>query len=236
MISELPVVSVIMPAFNGEKYITQAIQSALDELGQHDELLLVDNASTDATARIVKNIEDPRIRYLYESKKGPAAARNHAFRHMRGEFVAFLDCDDLWPKGRQQNLLNILQQHPGVNAVYGRIKILLDGVLDSRFRRMDDALSDAVHLSPFLFRRSLLERCGGMDETLLMGEDVDYLARLREGGMVAVPWDGDAFIYRRHDANATTIPANVNRGHLDMLSRRIARRRAPSPAPGGSGT
>lgn len=231
-----PAVSVVMPAFNGEKYVVLAIRSALSQLDEHDELLLVDNASTDATARIVKGIADPRVRYFLETKKGPAAARNHAFPHMRGEFVAFLDCDDVWPEERQKNLLSILQQRAGIDAAYGRIKILQDGIADPRVRHMDGALSTAAHLSPFLFRRPLLEKCGDMDESLLVGEDIDYLARLHECGMVAAPWDGDAFIYRRHEANATSSPVNVSRGHLHMLSRRITRRRAPPLVPAGSKT
>jgi len=223
-----PTVSVIMPAFNREKYIAAAIQSALDQLDERDEILVVDNASTDATARIVKSVEDARIRYFFEPKKGAAAARNHAFRHMRGELVAFLDSDDLWPEGRQQLLLNALEQHPEANAAYGRIRFLFCRQPESVLLHLDGVLNPFHSLCTFLFHRSLLEECGEMDEALLLGEDTDYLIRIHEAGMLAIPADGDAYIYRRHDSNsiAATFDYRIT---LGQLSRKIRRRRPSSP-------
>lgn len=226
MMRELPTVSVIMPAFNGEKYIASAIGSALKQLGARDEILVVDNASTDATADIVRNMKDPRIRYFLEPKKGAAAARNRAFRQMKGELVAFLDSDDLWPEGRQTGLAEVLENDPSVDAAYGRLRMFLDGAVDSRISQMDGALSPDISLCPFLFRRTVLDKCGDMDESMLVGEDTDYLARLRESGMQAKPWSGDAYIYRRHGANTTALPESVGRGLLGMLARKISRGRA----------
>lgn len=221
-----PLVSVIMPAFNGEKYIAAAIASALDQLDARDEIVVVDNASTDATARIVKSIEDPRIRYFYEPKKGAAAARNHAFRQMRGELVAFLDCDDLWPGERQKSLSGALERHPEIDAAYGRARFLFSGQPEKRMLHLDGLATPFFSLSLFLFRRSSLERCGEMDETLLIGEDTDYLVRLHDAGMRAMAMECDALIYRRHEANTTSDAAFSNAVLLEVLSRKIQRRRS----------
>lgn len=226
MMHELPVVSVIMPAFNGEKYIAQAIESALVQLGAHDEILVIDNASTDRTAHVAQSIDDPRIRYFLEPKKGASAARNHGLRHARGPYVAFLDCDDLWPEGRQDGLMKLLTENPQLDAAYGRLRVFLDGGMDPRIRQMDGALSPVISLCPFLFRRVVLEKCGGMDEAMLVGEDVDYLAKLREAGMQAKPWTGDAYMYRRHNANTTALSESIGRGALEVLARKISRHRA----------
>ncbi len=218
-------VSVVMPAFNGEKYIALAIESGLGELADNDELIIVDNASTDATARIVKAMPDPRIKYLHEPRKGAAAARNKAFRHMQGSLVAFLDCDDLWPDGRQQGLIRCLEENPEIDAAYGRFRMMLDGAIDPRLAQLDGVVTPVLSLSSFLFRRAILEKTGEMDETLLVGEDTDYLLRLQEAGMRAMAWDGDVAIYRRHETNTTSLRETVNSGLLGALSRKIRRSR-----------
>lgn len=218
-------VSVVMPAYNGERYIALAIESGLSQLVDNDELIVVDNASTDATAQIVKAIPDPRIKYHYEPKKGAAAARNRAFRHMQGAFVAFLDCDDLWPDGRQQGLTRCLEEHPSIDAAYGKIRLMLDGGIDPRFTQLDGVLSPLLSLSSFLFRRIILDKAGEMDETLLAGEDTDYLIRLQEIGMRSLAWDGDAAIYRRHESSTTLQRKTVNNDLLNVLSRKIHRNR-----------
>lgn len=216
-------VSVVMPAFNGEKYISIAIESGLSQLTDNDELIVVDNASTDATARVVRAIPDARIKYHYEPKKGAAAARNKAFRHMQGAFVAFLDCDDLWPDGRQQGLMRCLRENPSSDAAYGRFRMMLDGGIDPRLTQLDGVLTPVLSLSSFLFRRTILEKTGEMDETLLVGEDTDYLLRLQEAGMRTAVWEGDAAIYRRHETNTTLLRETVSRGLLQVLSRKIHR-------------
>lgn len=214
-----------MPAFNGERYITLAIKSGLSQLRDTDELIVVDNASTDSTARIVKTIPDRRIKYHYEPKKGAAAARNRAFRHMQGSLVAFLDCDDLWPDGRQRGLMRCLERDPAIDAAYGRFRMKLDGGLDPRLAQLDGAVTPLLSLSSFLFRRTILEKTGEMDETLLVGEDTDYLLRLQESGMRAMAWEGDAAIYRRHEKNTTLLRETVSSGLLKVLSRKIHRDR-----------
>ncbi|WP_315831168.1 glycosyltransferase family A protein [Bradyrhizobium prioriisuperbiae] len=218
-------VSVVMPALNGERYIALAIESGLSQLTDDDELIVVDNASTDSTARIVKAIPDPRIKYHYEPRSGAAVARNRAFRHMQGTFVAFLDCDDLWPDGRQQGLMHCLDENPAIDAAYGRIRLTDEGGLDPRFTQLDGVLTPFLSLSSFLFRRIILEKAGEMDETLLAGEDTDYLIRLQEIGMRALTWDGDASIYRRHETSTTVMRQTVNTDLLKVLSRKIHRNR-----------
>lgn len=221
-------VSVIMPAYNGEKYIALAIESCLNQLSDNDELIVVDNASTDATARIVRDYPDRRIKYHHESKKGVSAARNMGLRHAQGAFVAFLDCDDLWPEGRQRSLIDLLEQNPAVDASYGRICVQFDHAASRRLARLtqiDGALTPAVHLSPFLFRRKILERIGDMDETLFFGEDIDYLTRLHEAGMNLVAWNGDALIYRQHETNMTLMHEQFKSGQLGALARKIRRKR-----------
>lgn len=222
-------VSIIMPAYNSERHIAAAIESCLAQFSSNDELIIVDNASTDSTASIVMEMRDPRIRYLFEAQKGVAAARNKGLHQMRGKFVSFLDSDDLWPENRQLSLLNLLETHPAIDAAYGRIRMQFDSPGVRGLAHFDGVLAPSVHLSPFLFRREVIERVGDMDVTLRLGSDADYLARVQEAGIRLLPWDGDALIYRQHETNITLMQEQFKSGQLGVMARKIRRKRMNKP-------
>ncbi len=89
-------VSVMMPAYNAERYIRPAMESLLAQTYSRWELIVVNDGSKDATAAIARSFDDPRIRVIDQPNGGEASARNTALRTMRGEFVAFLDADDAY--------------------------------------------------------------------------------------------------------------------------------------------
>ncbi len=89
-------ISIIMPAYNAEEFITEAINSVLNQTYDNFELIIVDDGSSDGTAKIMKNLTDKRIKYFYQTNKGVSAARNFAIKHAKGEWLAFLDADDVW--------------------------------------------------------------------------------------------------------------------------------------------
>lgn len=221
-----PTHSVIVPVKNGARYLRECLDSILVQLGPGDELIVVDNGSTDDTVAIVEARADPRIVLLQEPKPGPAAARNTALRRLRGGYVSFQDHDDLWPAGRQQLLLDTLQATPGANAAHGRVHIVFDGPVDPAYAGMDGQYVNQYNFLPSLFERSLIERTGLMDETMMRSSDVDYLIRLRQAGMVSAPCDAVVHIRRRHTTNwSVGDAATVHANNLQILRRNIARRR-----------
>jgi succinoglycan biosynthesis protein ExoO len=106
-------VSVIFPVFNGERFISQAVRSVLNQSFKDIELIIIDDASTDSTVKVVRKFEDSRIK-LHELKinKGPGAARNIGIQAARGRWVAFIDADDYWHKERLKILLAVADKHP----------------------------------------------------------------------------------------------------------------------------
>ncbi len=119
-------VSIIMPAYNAEKFIGQAIASVRAQSYPHWELLIVDDCSTDGTAQLVRAAaqEDPRIRYdCLQTNSGAAMARNRAIELAQGRYIAFLDSDDLWSSEKLQLQLAFMQEK-GISfcsTVYGKI-------------------------------------------------------------------------------------------------------------------
>jgi glycosyltransferase involved in cell wall biosynthesis len=226
-----PLHSVIMPVRNGVRHIQAALESALDQLAREDEVIVVDNGSTDGTQAEVARLGDSRIRMTAEAKLGPAAARNHGLREARGTLISFLDHDDLWPAGRMAGLTAALAAMPRADAAYGRLRVRVDSGMDPGFAKLDGTYAPEIGLHVYLFRRTLLDRIAPMDETLLMSEDSDYLARLREAGMTCAVYDGDAAVYRRHDGNITLDVPAAGRGMLMLLARSIARKRQTGGGP-----
>jgi glycosyltransferase involved in cell wall biosynthesis len=111
-------VSIMMPAYNAQKYIGAAIDSALAQSYPFWELIIVDDGSTDKTAEIVSRYNDPRIRLIRQANQGEAVARNVALQHSKGVYLAFLDADDLFLPDHLELTVNFLRAHLAYDAVY----------------------------------------------------------------------------------------------------------------------
>ena len=110
-----PIFSVVMPVYNQAKYISQAIQSVLDQTIDSWELLIVDNHSTDATVDLINAYKDPRIKLSFIDNYGVIAkSRNQAIRYSSGEYIAFLDSDDAWNPSKLEEVSHILKRQSGL--------------------------------------------------------------------------------------------------------------------------
>ncbi len=226
--SQMCCTSVILPVRNGGRYVAEAMRSTLDQLDKGDEVIVIDDASSDDTLPVVTAIADARVRVLSAPGLGVSTARNIGLSAARGEFVAFLDHDDLWPAGRQEVMLRLLRQDPEIDAVFGRIRLLFaPGIAPlPQYLEMDGTFFP--HICAGLYRRRLLDRIDGFAVDMPRGGDIDYYLRLTEAGMRARLCEIDGLIYRRHDANITNDLWASRRGFFEMLRRKVARARQSS--------
>jgi glycosyltransferase involved in cell wall biosynthesis len=208
----MPEVSVIMPAYNAARFIGEALQSVLQQTFQDFEIIVVDDGSTDDTARVVAGIGDPRIRYVYQENGGPSSARNHGLRLATGSFIAFLDADDVWEPAFLERMLSHLRTHPDLDGAYcGYRYMQADGtplpevvarVVPSQ--RLYEALLDGnfINMCSVVIRPRCFERIGGFDEALRQAEDSDlWLRAARTFQIDGVP---DVLVwYRQHSCNHT---------------------------------
>lgn len=111
-------VSIMMPAYNAEQYISQAIESVLAQTFQNWELLIVNDGSSDRTPEIISLYRDERIKVYHQPNGGESAARNTALTHAQGEYLAFLDADDLYLPEHLKTAVTFLQTHPEFAGVY----------------------------------------------------------------------------------------------------------------------
>jgi len=231
-------VSVILPVHNGKRFLTGALQNILAQQYQPLEIIVIDDGSTDSTAKIAAEFGE-RIRYIYQPQKGPSAARNRGIESATGEVIAFLDVDDLWPDSKLAYQVGYLAQHSDVDIVQGLIQRMQADLSDAPHvqspKEKDQPLRFKPVLEPYFFinlgscvyRRSLFERVGLFDEALWDNEDTDWFTRAWEQNANKVSLPEIGLFYRKHDRNMTLQQKKlVYFGLMKIYKRRIARLRA----------
>jgi glycosyltransferase involved in cell wall biosynthesis len=180
-----PRISVVMPVYNGEQYLDQAIQSVLDQEYALLELLVIDDGSADGTARVA-NRYLPTVQYHYREHAGLAATRNFGTAVATGEFLAFLDADDVWAPGKLTRQVAALRADPTLDAVFGRMEQFVSPELDRAIQdRLRPRVADLAALSPctLLIRTESYRRVGELDPAWKVGEFLDWLLKAREHGL-----------------------------------------------------
>lgn len=216
-----PLVSVVIPVFNGERFLREAVESVLAQKYSPLEIIMVDDGSTDGTADVARSLPET-VRYLHQSNQGPAAARNRGIEHAQGSLIAFADADDLWPEDKLALQLPYLMRDPAAEIVMGRIQqVLLSETGAENFA--EPAFS--VNLGSAIIRKSVFERVGLFDETMRYSEDVDWFMRAREGRAAIVTIDAVTLLYRQHDQNMTRGKSTSELNVLKALKRSLDRRR-----------
>lgn len=185
--SQEPLVSVVMATYNMAAYLPLAVRSALDQTYRNLEVLIVDDGSTDGTRGTVEPLlGDRRVRYLHQQNRGQAAAKNHGVREARGEYVAFLDADDLWVRDKLELQVPLLVGSAAVGVVYSKMAYIDEtgkelGISDyGLFRgRVSGPLliSNFIGFGTSVAKRQCFERLGGFDEAMRMGIDYDLWLR-----------------------------------------------------------
>ena len=213
---ETKLVSIIMPAYNGEIFIKEAVESVVAQTYSNWELIVVDDGSTDNTASIIKAYEDPRIRYVYQENRGQAAALNRGLDLARGDYITTLDTDDWFTNNSIADRVQFLNQEHEIGVVYGDgIYCDVDGkpLMSFSENRVGDVVGDVYDViisAPFfgtggnvMVRRDVFENYHiRYDESLVWCQDYDIYIRIAE--KVAFGVIGTAIIwYRLHEANMT---------------------------------
>ncbi|MFN7999124.1 MAG: glycosyltransferase family A protein [Bryobacteraceae bacterium] len=219
-------ISVIVPAYNAARFLPEAIASIRAQNWEPLEILLVDDGSTDETATVAAALEGVRV--FRKPNGGAASARNFGLKEARGEWISFLDADDLWPPDKLSCLGPRLEADPSLDVVTGRIQYVpMDGALwlDYRFERPDNTVSH-IHLGAALYRRRAFERIGGFDESLRVGDDQDWFLRAREAGLGILIVGDITLHYRLHDSNMTRGATAQAFEFTEVLRRSLQRRRA----------
>ncbi|MBE9045903.1 glycosyltransferase [Pleurocapsales cyanobacterium LEGE 10410] len=206
-----PTVSVIIPTYNCDRYIVQAVESVLQQEDCHYETIIIDDGSTDSTEKVLEPYGD-RLRYIKQKNQGVAAARNHGIAVARANFIAFLDADDYFLPGKLARQAEILLKRPDL------------GIVHSGWQRVDQRGNKLLDVCPWLqipelnlaswlrwkpvlpsammFRREWLQYAGGFDPRFPPAEDTNLVLKLALKGCKTAWLRQITVCYRQHEASA----------------------------------
>lgn len=223
-----PSVSCIVPAFNGERYLREALDSILAQTYRPLEVIVADDGSTDATAAIVSSYGD-RVRYLFQPNAGPAAACNLGLSAAQGDFIAFLAADDLWHVEKLARQMNCFERRPELDLCVTHVQNFWIPELHEeaeRFRghRISQPLPGFV-LQALLAKHASFHTVGNFDPALRYGDATDWFVRAMEQGAV-VELMSDTLVFRRlHRTNLTRQMASASRDEYLQIVKMILNRR-----------
>lgn len=218
-------VSVIIPVYNGEAFLADAISSILRQNYEPMEIIVVDDGSTDGSAAIAKSF--PKLVYLYQENQGHQVARNRGFQMARGDMISSLDADDLWSDDKLKLQLSCFQKNPWAEIVIGytqRMQLINVKEGKHEFRNYEDPVL-AMSFWASLMRKSVFDKVGLIDETFQKCDDWDWFMRAKELNIPMVVHKEVISFYRRHDDNMTNQVEAGNHYTMMMLKRSLDRRR-----------
>lgn len=205
-----PLISVIMPVYNGERFIRETIDSVLNQTYQNFEFIIVNDGSVDSTQQIINSYDDKRIISLSLTKnQGVSNARNRGTDLSKGEFIAFCDADDLYDPGRLQTQLDFLASNPAVD-VCGSYFMVFENGQEKLIEHpiTDQEIKESFFTKNCIGQPSVMGKSGAFREykynpELQASEDYDLWARMAAGGVVFANLPYPLVKYRLHPAQAS---------------------------------
>lgn len=222
--SNHPMISVVVPVHNGAKFIQQAIDNILSQNYPAIEIIVVDDGSTDNSREVIENLKMD-VRYFFQPNSGPAAARNRGIKDVSGEYVAFLDVDDLWPERNLVTLMEVLQGEPELDLVRGYAQLFRDHENGDRELLGNPRESFPDYIGAGLYRKSAFGKVGLYDPELRFGEDGDWFNRASEKKINMKRLDEVTLLVQRHDGNMTRGKNLVELNAVKVLKKKIDRKR-----------
>jgi glycosyltransferase involved in cell wall biosynthesis len=220
-------ISVLIPVYNGENYIAEAIESVLRQTYKDFEIIVVDDGSTDQTVRVIESFST-KVQYHYQKNSGVGAARNNCLKFSSGKFLAFLDADDVWAENKLELQMREFEADISLEAVFGMIRQVYQNDWNHKILEAEIPESELLKgysQATMLIKREAFLRIGLFPEEQTIGEFVDWLLRAKEADlrMKLLP---NLFLWRRiHESNLGVRHRSEVGDYLKILKRSIDRRR-----------
>jgi glycosyltransferase involved in cell wall biosynthesis len=212
-----PLISVIVPAYNSANTLLETLRSVLNQTFTNFELIVINDGSTDNTLNLLKSVKDPRLKVFSFKNGGLPTARNRGIERARGQFLSFIDADDLWVTDKLEKQLAQLRRHPEAGVVYSWT-LIMDAAGEKFYPGNCESYQGDIHaqllLSNFIasgsnimLRREAAASIDGFDPALRAQEDWDYYLRLAQKWPFVVVSEPQ-ILYRK---SATSICSNFER-------------------------
>lgn len=219
-----PLISVIVPVFNGEKYIKETLQTILSQDYQEKEIIVVDDGSTDGSQEIIRSFAE--IKYIFQDNSGVPVARNRGIQEAVGEFIAFSDQDDLWKPYKLTEQIKYLMENPNTEFVISMRKTVLEkGISPPSWLKKELLDSENIDHSPssLLAKKSLFDKIGTFNSDLENASDVDWFFRARDAGIQKGVIQKVHYLKRIHEENQSYRVKELHQEYLKLIKQSLAR-------------
>jgi len=196
-------VSVIIPVYNGDRYLGEAIESIIAQEHRPLEIIVVDDGSTDDTARVAEGFN--QVRLIRQDHRGVGGARNNGVTEATGDSIAFLDADDIWADGKLAAQLAAFATDPGLDVAYAMVEEFVSPELDPESAARLEArpgLHPAPLPSTMIITRDALNRVGRFHEVADAGAALDWQLRVTDAGLKMTTVESAVVRRRVHDRNS----------------------------------
>jgi glycosyltransferase involved in cell wall biosynthesis len=215
-----PLISLILPVFNAERFIEETLNSIAAQEYPNLEIIVINDGSTDRSLEIIQSFP-MKMRVISQENKGVYPSRNLALSIAKGEFIAFCDSDDILCKGHLKTLSEYLVANPEVEIVKSNLQRVIEK--NGQLINEGNPHSEVFSLAASLFRNYVFRRIGTFANDLVLAADADWHLRSVEAGLNIKQINFLSFYYRFHNTNITNDTAAVKSARLEVLRRKIIR-------------
>lgn len=225
-VSKIESISVVIPVFNGAVYLAEAIESVLNQELKPAEIIVVNDGSTDNSAGIARKYE-PGIILLQQANKGAAAARNLGVSKATGNYLAFLDADDIWTQNHLAMLYDKMKNDPALDMVFGKVEQFISPELTkyNEDLKAELRLIAAEHPGAMLIKKSSFLKVGMLNENLQLAEFIDWFGKARDMGLKSCMLDEIVYKRRIHSSNQGILKRDQLKDYTSVLREALARKR-----------
>jgi glycosyltransferase involved in cell wall biosynthesis len=227
---ESPLVSVIIPVYNCDRYLAQAIESVQAQTYQPLEIIVVDDGSTDGSAEVAKSFGSA-VQYCFQVNSGTAAARNRAIELAKGDFFAFLDADDLWVEDKLTRQMAAFSNQPDLDAVFGQVQQFLSPELPENLKGKLHCPTELMpgHIpSALLIKRDSFFRVGLFETQWKLAEFASWQVRATELKLRTMTLSDLVAKRRLHETNKGIEQRQYQIEYARILKSSLDRRRSQS--------
>lgn len=221
--SHAPLISVVIPTYNAERFLAEAIESVHRQNYQPLEIIVIDDGSTDRTAEVAKS--EAHVWCWRQPNGGIGAARNAGVRAAQGELLAFLDADDLWTEGKLAAQLAVLRSRPEIDLVAGRVVQFVDESYAGPPPPTPATTAEGYTAGAILVRKAAYDRVGGFRTDIAVGEFLDWHSRAVAAGVRMQGLDRVVLRRRIHGNNTVIKRRGQQANYLSVLKSHLDRQR-----------
>lgn len=230
-----PLVSIIIPYYHGERFITETLTSLLEQNYSNLEIIIVSDGSSHESLDPIRTLIDQltvtesrvKILLLHQENQGQAAARNLGLKHAQGDIIGILDQDDFWPSNRLAITIPFLTKDNPSLIAYDFVRGMTQKLqlqYDNSWKLEEPQFFPSL-IGSALYTKKTIARVGLFDATMREGDDFDWNARLDELALNEKRIPDTTLIWRKHDTNQSDLKDHVKNGQLLSLKKKIERMR-----------